>query len=102
MVSTDGTHFLPVAVQDLSSGGLQFQAAGGYEKGQQLSFMLQIQGFLSDFAVKVSGVVRRIDERQGYVLYGVKFLDMPPDAAIRIDESIQRDRLVSGMAYESD
>ena len=101
-VSADGTHFVAAVIEDLSSGGLQFRAAGGCTAGQELSFRLHIHGFLFDFAIKVRGVIRRADDRQDFSLYGVKFLDMPHDAAIRIDEGIRRDRLVSGMAYEND
>jgi len=91
-VSADGFAWKRIEVRDLSSGGLQMYLADDYEIGAKLWFDLILYGISTQFEVKVQGTVRRKDKTQHYQVYGISFINVPPDTKIRIDETIHKMR----------
>lgn len=101
-ISTDGIIWTEAFISDLSSGGLQLHSDTCYQKDDILWFDLMIQGFFTEFEVKVKGIVRREHMREKQHIYGISFLDLSPELKIRIDENVMNDRPVGGASYLSD
>ena len=101
-VSRDQIRWRKAIINNLSSGGLQLMTDESFAVGDKLWFDLTIQGFFSEFDMKVNGEIRNEKKIDGKNAYGVVFLNLSHDKKILIDENIKNDRPVGGAPYNYD
>jgi len=90
-VSEDGKTWVEVQVPNISASGLLFMAEKKYQKGDNISFIMNISPIVvgPDFTVKMKlNAVIKSDrgQQEGLYCYAVKFTDISLGDQIRLDE----------------
>lgn len=78
----------PVALLDLSAGGMSFTSEDLFELDSSLEIKIQLP---TDAALLIlRGILRRVKSRStNFVEYGAEFSEMTPDQQAKIDELVQ-------------
>lgn len=99
-ISADGVHYALVQAEDLSSRGVKIYDMQERSEGDVLQIDMRVHGVMTEFSVKANvRIAHKSIRKRGGFCYGLVFLNLPRDVAIRIDENVRKDRPISGEHY---
>jgi len=89
LMSTDKGRWNDIELVDISAGGLKFRSQCEYDLKTPLYFDISIYNMLSEFNLRLEGLIVRQEREKGAYLYAVKFVNMEKHCRVQLDEVIK-------------
>lgn len=95
-VNVDGDQWIVAELCDISAAGLRFASEHVFNIEDKLLVHLVVYNMLSEFKIKVSGSVIRIDHECGKSIYVIKYKDINKHTLVLLDELVR-----SGLLFKN-